>query len=347
MKWGEKKTPVIVLFVIVLIFVTPLQLSFALGADSCRDGQGLLSERTLPCGDQFQGFPFCVFHESNNYQLCSTVPLLPPPSVVCEELDSDTLWSKTTCFNKTHTLYRSARCIDGKIHAPVAKVEACGGYCHECTEGTITLCSTSDNSEIACIPQADGSTCDTLGTVSYTEGCVDQKNAFVETKTCLNGQIGADRSEQNCANRHYKTPKCLACKSASFCAAPDATCATFGSTPAAANPGSRPGTQDGVQCPEMDVKVNYYKESCYNSTHVRAIQGECDNGSKTKAESTLIPCSAYGEDPSRIHCHECGVSVTCSNLAGSREACERSHRDRTCDASVSDLRGLFGCLDDR
>ena len=58
-----------------------LQTYFTQGSDSCQGGLELLSQQTLRCGDQFQGFPFCISMESDNYQLCSTVPLLPPPPI--------------------------------------------------------------------------------------------------------------------------------------------------------------------------------------------------------------------------------------------------------------------------
>ena len=317
-----------------------------MGSDSCSDGSGLLSQQTVHCGDQFQGLPFCIYDESNNIQVCSSVPPLQPPPIECATTDSDALWSKYECFNATHTLYRSGKCIDGRLRAPVAKIEACGGYCHQCSDSTTTVCSTSDNPDIACIALPDGSTCEVLEVVSITEGCVDEGTTFRETKSCVGGQIRTDRSEQKCTTRYFDTPKCLACSSASFCATNDATCTTFGSTPATIRPGPRPGTADGVACPSAKVKINYYKESCYNATHVRLLQGECDNGIKAKSEAVLQSCIEYGEDDSRMYCHECGVSVSCSNLAEKSRACERQYHDRTCELGVSDLSGVFGCLDE-
>ena len=323
----------------------PQQVSFTIGSDSCRDGQRLFSERTLQCGSQFQGFPFCVFEESISFQLCSTVPMLPPPPVECNDFDSNLIWSKSECFNATHTLYRSGKCIDGKLRGPIAQLEACGGYCHECSD-TQTVCSTSDDPQLACILQKDGSTCEVASTVSFSESCSTQETSFRETKLCVGGKVETDQSEKSCAAKHHDTPKCITCDSGNFCGGPEDTCSTFDSVPAATSPAFVPGTEDGVLCPETNVNINYYQEACYNGTHVRLLQGQCRAGDKTKSESTLISCVEYGEEDSRIHCHECGVSVTCSSLPERTHACERNNQDRTCDAGISDLRGLFGCLND-
>lgn len=306
----------------------------------------MLSQRTSRCGEQFQGFPFCIYDETTNHQLCSAVPRLPPPPVQCSDTDSDVLWSKKECWNETHTLYRSGRCINGENQAKVAKVEACGGYCHQCSNSAV-ICSMSDDPQIACLPQSDDSECIISGTVSSFEGCANENTLLQRTQTCTGGRLETDNSEQACATKYADTPRCLACISALFCAAEgDVTCETFGSTPLVAEPVTHPDNHDGVDCPTSIVNVNYYQESCFNSTHVRLLQGDCSNGSKLKSQSNLVACSEYGEDESRKYCHKCGMSVSCSSMPERDRACDRVYHDRTCDADASDLRGNFGCLND-
>lgn len=322
-----------------------MKLTLSLSSDSCRDGSGILSQRTSQCGEQFPGLPFCIFDEDSKYQLCSAVPILPPPPVQCTDSDSDFLWSKKQCLNSTHTLYRSGRCVKGHHHAKVAKVESCRGYCHQCSNSTVA-CSLSDDPQIACIPQTENAECPVTGTASFTEDCVDESTSVQTTQKCSGFQIQTNKKEQDCATKFFDTPRCLACNSASFCVAEgEVTCATFGSVPLVTG-SPEAGARDGVKCPASNIKMNYYQELCYNSTHVRLLQGDCSNGNKLKSQSTLISCTNYGEDDSRAFCHECGVSVSCSNHAERELACERPFPDRTCNDDTSDLRGLFGCLNE-
>lgn len=317
--------------------------SFSLSSDSCKGGEGLLQQETSRCGNQFPGFSNCFLDESSGYQLCSVLPKLPYPPVDCLDSEKDVLWSHIECLNSTHTLFRSGRCTGGGLQDSVVQLTACSSNCHECADSRV-ICSSSDIPEEAC----SLSMCQTTGATSFSIGCLDASTSYQDAASCIDGQIKVDRLESTCGQRSFSTPHCLACESTSLCVVDQlTTCSSFGLTPSINVPGIPSASTDGIDCGGTTANINYYNESCFNETHVHLVHGECISGEKLNSQMAVLACSDYGEDDSRVYCHECGISVRCSSKKGdTNHACERHATDRTCDGSISDLSGIFGCLNE-
>ncbi|KAL7566414.1 hypothetical protein ACA910_000897 [Epithemia clementina (nom. ined.)] len=193
---------------------------------SCRDGVQLCSTSgNLACG-------------AHDYQ--DEISKLQPP-IDCQLVSSDLDFYRERCFNATHTIIWSGRCISGALSGVAANINTCEQsgegqiYCHECAHSHL-LCSASADPTDACAADANSgdlevhaSSCDIGGDrTSSFGGCVDENTFFYSIASCANGDLSTNKAIDECGKVFGGFPFCASCDSFQICSTEAKTCSELG-----------------------------------------------------------------------------------------------------------------------
>lgn len=296
------------------------QLGYCAG---CRDGVQLCSREKSSCSN-------------HNYK--EELAKLSPP-LDCHSITANVDYFWERCYNATHTVVWSGRCINGKPVDVAPTIQSCADsghnlvFCHECSlsqivcsQSTLTrqACSVNPTLEEIAANHSDptNTTCVSPGgnQMSFTGGCIDSKTFHYAVVSCTDGEMTIDQTSKTCGETFEGFPFCISCDSFQLCSATQKSCLELG----LGGGGSATNEfDDGMNCDTVIPNINYYVEECFNSSHVKLSQGECNNGTKINQETILQSCVEYGADPSRQYCHTCGFSVVCSSMESmSSNICE-------------------------